>query len=797
MGFISYFCTHNVQCYIKMKRPFLLALALLLLATVAQGQQRDRRVDLHISCGTKASVSSTGRLWIASRCGEVYTADSIGATWRTISPRHDHTGEIIIPFGDRVALHAGYIPIHRPKTLQYDCLFRTETGGQQWDTVQFGKGNHWLKGHHYTSDGHLWIGSSQATQPGYLFFSADSGRTFTTLRSEFDTAVGIVDVYMMDKSNGVIAGFDNQIYVTTDNWRTYRRLPTPRDQGLHRRWRTEKVRPWHGMLLVRQRDSSFYSPADNIQWQYTPLADFEVDTVNGNLWAITDSGQLVLMQDMQHRQVVKDSIDLPFDNICGTLGGNIYLFTSAGMVRVSPDGQADTSGFYTEEKTLEEVFAELIDWHGAYASAYLTTLSHGGRLWRTDNTSIYLQDALGWYRIAKPHGIREMHADPDREDRVVILRSDGMNYSIDTAGHIEPYTYSQPLARFLESGLKSVGIQTYKGGCFHFDEQLITYTRKGDLLREKENTVEKKRHAKRTFPVEALESSLRRLGEVYSLFPTPSDFSLQEGEVDLHKVFSRNGGCTSYSGYRIIFTNRQGDTLRVDGNSNADCGKYFPWMLPMKVSGGSESFVTYQPTLWQALRPMMPEDMMHRRFLNNSSLFDLRPGDLLFFRDTTGMGSAVRESTGKYTHVALVESVDDTVWIIDATQRYGVSRRPLTTKYGSSDFPDVYRFKSGCFSIDSVLARARSFIGQPYDNAFQPDNGALYCSELVYEVFLDDCSDKGKHLIEAKPMNWRDKEGNLPQYWQEHFKKLGMPVPEGVPGTNPTDMSRSPMLQKL
>lgn len=785
-----------------MKRPFLLALALLLLATAARAQQRDRRVDLHISCGTEASVSSTGRLWIASRCGEVYTADSIGATWRTISPRHDHTGEIIIPFGDRVALHAGYIPIDRPETRnydpQYDCLFRTETGGQQWDTVQFGKGNHWLEGHHYTSDGHLWIGSSQATRPGYLFFSADSGRTFTTLRSEFDTAVGIQDVYMSNMNDGVIAGFDNQIYVTTDNWRTYRRLPTPRDQKLHRGWRIKKVRPWHGMLLVRQEDSSFYSPADNIQWQYTPLADFEVDTVNGNLWAITDSGQLVLMQDMQHRQVVKDSIDLPFDNICGTLGGNIYLFTSAGMVRVSPDGQADTSGFYTEEKTISEMFDEKIAEYSQYGSDYAArlfpTFGHGSRLWRTDGTSIYLQDALGWYRIAKPHGIHEMHPDPDREDRVVILRSDGMNYSIDTAGHIEPYTYRQPLARFLESGLKSVGIQTYKGGCFHFEEQTIAYTRDGDLMRETENTVENKRHAKRTFNVEVLESTLRRLGEVYDRFPTAADFGMQKEEVDLHKALAHNGGCTSYSGYRITFTNRQGDTLRVNGNSDADCGKYFPWMLPMKVAGGGESFVTYQPLLWQALRPMMPEGMMHRRFLNNNSLFDLRPGDLLFFRDTTGMGSAVRESTGEYTHVALVESVDDTVWIIDATQRYGVSRRPLSMSEGEGRRADVFRLEGVCCRIDSVLMRARSFIGQPYDNAFIPDNGAMYCSELVYECYLM-CD--GQHLFEAKPMNWRDKEGNLPQYWQEHFKKLGMPVPEGVPGTNPTDMSRSPILKKL
>ena len=46
-------------------------------------------------------------------------------------------------------------------------------------------------------------------------------------------------------------------------------------------------------------------------------------------------------------------------------------------------------------------------------------------------------------------------------------------------------------------------------------------------------------------------------------------------------------------------------------------------------------------------------------------------------------------------------------------------------------------------------------------------------------------------------MNWRDADGNLPKYWQKHFENLGIPVPEGVPGTNPTDLSRSPILKKL
>ena len=167
----------------------------------------------------------------------------------------------------------------------------------------------------------------------------------------------------------------------------------------------------------------------------------------------------------------------------------------------------------------------------------------------------------------------------------------------------------------------------------------------------------------------------------------------------------------------------------------------------------------------------------------------LRPGDLLFYHDEGGMNDAVRASTGRYTHVALVESVGDTVWIIDATQRHGVARRPLLrTPGGAKPCPDAYRLAVP-FDTAAVLDRARSLVGLPYDNAFLPDNGALYCSELVCECFPG--------LFEARPMNWRNAKGRLPRYWKRHFRRLGMPVPEGVPGTNPTDLARSPLLRRL
>lgn len=166
----------------------------------------------------------------------------------------------------------------------------------------------------------------------------------------------------------------------------------------------------------------------------------------------------------------------------------------------------------------------------------------------------------------------------------------------------------------------------------------------------------------------------------------------------------------------------------------------------------------------------------------------LQSGDLLFVSDTSGMGQAVKESTGNYTHVALVERVGDSLFIIDATPKRGVARRPFEKTFANRMSVDVYRLTVP-FDTAAVIVRAHALLGLPYDNAFLPGNDAYYCSELVQAAFAT--------IFKSKPMNWRDADGNLPAYWVEHFAKMGMPVPEGVPGTNPTDMSRTRLLRKL
>lgn len=178
-------------------------------------------------------------------------------------------------------------------------------------------------------------------------------------------------------------------------------------------------------------------------------------------------------------------------------------------------------------------------------------------------------------------------------------------------------------------------------------------------------------------------------------------------------------------------------------------------------------------------------------------------GDLLFVGTRVGdsagdMSDAIVSATGEniagavnYTHVAIVESSPDGLWVVDATPRCGVSRHALDSffVYADDEVVSAMRLRDTS-GVSGFVAAAKTYEGQAYDFAFSPDNQAQYCSELVYNSYVRD----GVHLFEAKAMNFRSPDGSMPAYWEELFAKLKMPIPQGVPGTNPQDMSKSKTL---
>lgn len=182
--------------------------------------------------------------------------------------------------------------------------------------------------------------------------------------------------------------------------------------------------------------------------------------------------------------------------------------------------------------------------------------------------------------------------------------------------------------------------------------------------------------------------------------------------------------------------------------------------------------------------------------------FRPRTGDLLFIAGgDTEMNGAIGAATGHgdgpdYTHVGIAVAGCGTDSVLEATTDGGVRMTALRDFLGRGatvgDRPAaaVMRLRDTA-GVAASVRRARKFLGQPYDYAYRPDNGRMYCSELVWESYL---APDGRRLFPARPMNFRAPDGTMPVFWTRLFARLGEPVPEGVPGTNPNDLARDTAL---
>lgn len=185
---------------------------------------------------------------------------------------------------------------------------------------------------------------------------------------------------------------------------------------------------------------------------------------------------------------------------------------------------------------------------------------------------------------------------------------------------------------------------------------------------------------------------------------------------------------------------------------------------------------------------------------------NLKTGDLIFQGEgNTEFSKAIANSTSSekdsvnFIHVGIIEVVEDSIRIIEASSEAGVRIIDLDVFLKQSPRHKgkpavVVKRLDLAFPVEEAIKRAKSHLGEPYDWWYLPENGKMYCSELVYESYLD--SD-GNKIFPAKPMNFRNPDGSMPEFWINLFQQLGRPIPEGLPGTNPNDLSRHPSLIEI
>jgi hypothetical protein len=180
----------------------------------------------------------------------------------------------------------------------------------------------------------------------------------------------------------------------------------------------------------------------------------------------------------------------------------------------------------------------------------------------------------------------------------------------------------------------------------------------------------------------------------------------------------------------------------------------------------------------------------------------LQEGDLLFQDLNCGeLCDAIEAVTegvnGKdFSHCAMVVKIHDTLQVVEAIgdKVQVTSLRNFFARSG--DTTTIQNITVGRVLekyhplVAKAALKAKSHIGEPYDDVFLMNNNSWYCSELLYESFKE--ANDSKDFFELNPMTFKDPKTNafFPA-WVDYYQQLKQDIPEGKPGINPGVISRS------
>lgn len=174
---------------------------------------------------------------------------------------------------------------------------------------------------------------------------------------------------------------------------------------------------------------------------------------------------------------------------------------------------------------------------------------------------------------------------------------------------------------------------------------------------------------------------------------------------------------------------------------------------------------------------------------------NLCEGDLLFCaKEASNPITEVTQGVSgmKIDHVAIVHKQVNKTYALEAIHK-GVTLTPMDSFMARREMVVAARL-CDTLGVAQSVERALSFLGRPYDFNFMPSDSTFYCSELVQKNYR--YSD-GQLVFKPIAMSFHDKTGKITDYWKEYYGRQGLTVPEGEPGSNPGDLSRSKAIQIL
>ncbi len=173
-------------------------------------------------------------------------------------------------------------------------------------------------------------------------------------------------------------------------------------------------------------------------------------------------------------------------------------------------------------------------------------------------------------------------------------------------------------------------------------------------------------------------------------------------------------------------------------------------------------------------------------------------GDLAFV--VNRQGNAITSVTTSIDslpidHVAIMHRIggdDGPLYALEAIPEAGVVLTPIDSfLVANGGAQNILVGRVGDVDAQRSVRKALMLVGCPYDYNYMPGDSAVYCSELVQSTYV---TVQGQPVFDTIPMTFRQQDGTIHPYWVEHYGSQGLPVPEGVAGTNPGQLSRSKRL---
>ena len=112
---------------------------------------------------------------------------------------------------------------------------------------------------------------------------------------------------------------------------------------------------------------------------------------------------------------------------------------------------------------------------------------------------------------------------------------------------------------------------------------------------------------------------------------------------------------------------------------------------------------------------------------------DVREGDVIFQTSLSQQSPLIKMGTrSTITHCGVVVMKDGKPYVLETQKTLVLT--PLN-KFIARGKDSKYWHKRP--KLDNIKIKYSGYLGKPYDLAFKFDNGKFYCSELIYDVYLN------------------------------------------------------------